>query len=72
MNKGANHWASRRDFWVGQRKRGSRARGQRSWRKVFERFRKSMEKPRSFCPRQQPKRKRRKRQLRNRESKWRK
>jgi hypothetical protein len=24
MNKGANHWASRRDFWVGWRKRGSR------------------------------------------------
>jgi hypothetical protein len=24
MNKGANHWVSRRDFWVGQRKRGSR------------------------------------------------
>ena len=24
MNKGANHWASRRDFRIGQRKRGSR------------------------------------------------
>jgi hypothetical protein len=24
MNKGANHWVSRRDFWVGEGKRGSR------------------------------------------------
>jgi hypothetical protein len=24
MNKGASRWVSRRDFWVGQRKRGSR------------------------------------------------
>jgi hypothetical protein len=24
MNKGTNHWASRWDFWVGQRKRESR------------------------------------------------
>jgi hypothetical protein len=24
MNKGANHWASRRDFQVGKGKRGSR------------------------------------------------
>jgi hypothetical protein len=27
MNKGINHWMSRRDFWVGQRKRGS-------WREI--------------------------------------
>jgi hypothetical protein len=24
MNKEANHWVNRRDFWVGWRKRGSR------------------------------------------------
>jgi hypothetical protein len=24
MNKGANHWKSRGDFWVGWRKRGNR------------------------------------------------